>query len=450
MYLVLRHSTWWALHDIPRSLRAVLGKPRFAHSLKTSNKEDARRRAALLEVRWRGEISRARRNAPDDPMDADALYWRKMLTTAKDEAERASILDMATDAASMRAVAYAHSKGALNADPETNSRAIEESGYYKFVDIVEGKVVFLDDHLDDFLATLVGEAKSKDQKRASILRFKARFPHVQSINQRGLQQYVNDAATAGAAPATIRRQLSELRTYWRYLASLEIVPRYPPPFDGLTIPQRSGKQQALTTRRAFEPSEVVYLQSEASSRGDQQLADLIELAMYTGARIEELCALPLAKVSDKTFEIEDAKSEAGRRTVPVHPKLLPLAKRLRKISKDGFLLSGLGAANQYLDRSPALSKRFGRLKRSLGFPDVQVFHSIRKTVSTMLEQAGVAENVAADTLGHDKPTITYGLYASGTSLEQRRKAIAKLKYPTLAQVLKARAQAMALPVKASP
>ena len=38
-----------------------------------------------------------------------------------------------------------------------------------------------------------------------------------------------------------------------------------------------------------------------------------------------------------------------------------------------------------------MSKRFTRLKRSLGFSDRNTFHSWRGTVITMLERAGVPE-----------------------------------------------------------
>lgn len=69
------------------------------------------------------------------------------------------------------------------------------------------------------------------------------------------------------------------------------------------------------------------------------------------------------------------------------------------------------------------------MKRALGYGDQFVFHSVRKTVATMLEDAGIGENVAADILGHEKPTMTYGLYSGGTSLDVKAKAIAALRYP---------------------
>jgi hypothetical protein len=48
-----------------------------------------------------------------------------------------------------------------------------------------------------------------------------------------------------------------------------------------------------------------------------------------------------------------------------------------------------------------------------------------------LENAGVPEGVAADIIGHDKPTTTYGMYSGGASLSVKREALEKLAYPGL-------------------
>jgi integrase len=175
----------------------------------------------------------------------------------------------------------------------------------------------------------------------------------------------------------------------------------------------------------------VKLHKAALANKDQHVADLIELAMWTGARIEELCALKLTSVGRDAFKIEDAKTSAGMREVPIHTKLRATVARLKTASADGYLLSGL-TANKYGDRSNAVGKRFGRLKAAEGFGERQVFHSIRKTVATLLENAGVPEGVAADILGHDKPTMTYGLYSGGAWLETARAALEKIDYPAAA------------------
>ena len=55
-----------------------------------------------------------------------------------------------------------------------------------------------------------------------------------------------------------------------------------------------------------------------------------------------------------------------------------------------------------------------------------MFHSIRKTAATTFEQAGVPERIIADILGHEKHTMTYGLYSGGTSVTQRQEAVAAI------------------------
>ena len=64
----------------------------------------------------------------------------------------------------------------------------------------------------------------------------------------------------------------------------------------------------------------------------------------------------------------------------------------------------------------------------MGFGSQHVFHSIRKTVVTILENASVPENVVADIVGHEKITMTYGLYSGGLSLTVKREALNKLVY----------------------
>jgi integrase len=113
--------------------------------------------------------------------------------------------------------------------------------------------------------------------------------------------------------------------------------------------------------------------------------------------------------------------------VPIHSKLRATVEHLVSDRKADFVLASL-TADKYGDRSPAIGKRFGRLKTALGFGPKHVFHSIRHTVATLLENAGVPEGVSADIIEHDKDTMTYGLYSGGASLEVKRNAIEKLRY----------------------
>ena len=64
----------------------------------------------------------------------------------------------------------------------------------------------------------------------------------------------------------------------------------------------------------------------------------------------------------------------------------------------------------HMERSSAISIRFGRFKTRLGYGQNQVFHSFKHTAMTMFEQADVPENIAMDIVGHEKPNITFGHY----------------------------------------
>ncbi len=90
-------------------------------------------------------------------------------------------------------------------------------------------------------------------------------------------------------------------------------------------------------------------------------------------------------------------------------------------------MSGL-TANQYGERKGAVGQRFGKMKTAMGFGVTQDFHSIRRTVATLLENAQVPEGVAADIIGHAKKTMTYGLYSGGNTLAVKAKALAKATY----------------------
>lgn len=309
----------------------------------------------------------------------------------------------------------------------------ERAAVEKFKGVATGKLIELTEKLDEYLGTLAGrnEEKSIAMKRSTITQFAGEFQYVADVQRRGVQGWVNRQGQAGKAAATIGRSLSEMRGYWKYLRSAELAPSGESPFDELSLP-RAGKSSRQDQRKPFTPAEITMLIDEARQREDEQLVDLIEIARWTGARLEEICALKVDKVDVKAgyIEVEDAKTAAGWRQVPIHSKLKPtIAKLVKASGRNGYLLSGL-AMSKYADRGNAIGKRFGRMKTALGFGGNLVFHSIRHTVSTLLEDAHVPENVAADILGHEKPRITYGLYSGGTSLKTKAEAIERLAYPT--------------------
>ncbi|SFI62584.1 Phage integrase family protein [Pseudomonas guineae] len=203
----------------------------------------------------------------------------------------------------------------------------------------------------------------------------------------------------------------------------------PSPFANHAFPKLKGKAKVEASRKHYELAEISKLHAGALSTDQPVLADLISLGYYTGARIEELCQLRqehLIKVAGVlTFDITDSKTAAGIRQVPVHPALLPVVDRLTEASKDGWLLS-IKALNKYGKRSDSLSKKFGRLRTSLGFSSNYVFHSLRMTTITQLVQADVVGTLIAELVGHETGTVTFDVYSQGASSKQKLEAISKL------------------------
>ncbi|MDE2598134.1 MAG: tyrosine-type recombinase/integrase [Rhodocyclaceae bacterium] len=250
---------------------------------------------------------------------------------------------------------------------------------------------------------------------------------------------LHSANASGKGLASQQRILSFCRNYWKYLQSHDVISIDLDPFHGVlnvSKAKRKGKT-GEPSNMPYAPADVIKIWKAAKERRygkgkdappDLQLLNLIKLAAYTGARIEELCSLKVSDVTENSLRITDSKTIAGIREVPIHSALADLVASLVKHSDDGYLVSGL-TFNKYQDRSNAVGKRFGRLKTDLGFGPDHTFHSWRSTVVTLLENAGVGENLAADIVGHEKPRITYGLYSGGASLEVKREALEKVHYP---------------------
>ncbi len=434
-YLQKRRRRWYAILEIPKALRPHFSnKPRFVQSLETESHTVAERRVLQVVAAWKKEIATAR-NEPDDivawqpdfvvrgrsfprpPVSANAL--RRALQNAKSEEQRQTILDEIEEAA--------HWIGAVNVD-QIGQAPSSDPEAQRFYATATGALIPFSEHLDEWLTTSRVTTKTQDMQRSDVQRFAAKFAMVQDVIRpevrRWITRLMNDD---GLTPKTVQRILSALRGYWRYLQSIEVAGEDHEPFTKLDVARQNKRASPRSARQPFEPVDVVRLLEAAISGGDDQLADLIRLGMWTGCRIEELCALKVGQVKDDHFTVGDTKTKAGWRDVPIHRGLAQTMARLIEDSKDGHVLSGL-TANKYGDRSNAIGKRFGHLKTELSFGPQLVFHSIRKTVVTILENAGVAENVVADLVGHEKTTMTFGLYSGGLSLAVKQEALDKLAY----------------------
>jgi integrase len=417
VYLVQRHRVWWAFHDVPPKLRVALCRRRFWSNLQTPDRGQARILGAVCEARWLREIERARHgtNAADE-----AAVWRERLARVSTGEDRRVIEDLILDAGAARV-------GLLDWTQKDEPGFEEErEALARWVGLATGDVVPFGERLDKYTSTMRDriEAKSLHMKRTNLDRFAAIFTTTADIQRPAIQQWIYAEAERGAARATIVRAVSDLRGYHRYLVGVGAASDTPDPFDRLTM---AGAKRV--GRIPFDPLQVVQLEAKARAGEDGVLADFILLAMYTGARAEEIATLRCGHIdlARGAIAVPGTKTKAAARECPIHPAVAPTLRRLVAAANGGHLFQGL-RPTQFDDRADALTKRFRTLAKGVA-REGQVFHSIRATVCTILENAGVPENVSADIVGHEKPRITYGLYSGGTSLAVKAKALAKLAYP---------------------
>ncbi len=405
MPIELRYNTFFAYLDVPADLRLKLNRRVFRQTLKTDSRSVAERRAAPLIAQWKSEISRLR----EEPNHNDAKYWREALRRAPNDEQRNAILE--------RIDMMAWNIGALNVEHvgDTPSKSPEARKFYAEA---TGLRVGTTEHLEEWIGSQDVKEKTAKMRRSTIHRLGEKFSTLQDISRKEVRRWVTELGT-DLHPATVQRLLSDCRTYWSYLAAIEVVSEDAAPFDRLGLKVKSASWLP------YSPAEALRLRKAAD--GDNNLADLVSIAMYSGARREEICSLKVEHVRSGCFEIVDAKTEAGIRTVPIHSKLSAIIKRLTKESADGYLIPGL-ASNGNGDRGDAIGKRFSRLKRSLGFTERHSFHSWRSTVITILERAGVPEGTVQDIVGHERSTLTGSTYSGKTTIEMRRDALRKLRY----------------------
>lgn len=414
----LRHKTYFAVLYVPKNIQHIIGKTKFSRSTQTGDRSIAEQRASAIVISWKAEISRARHESPD-PIISEALDLHMNL---------------------MRKDIY---QGDVLEIIETRTTEInEESNSYvakDFEAIATGQRRPLISLIPEWKINEAARGlaqKTIDQMVNDVTLLANAFRTSNMLTEQYTTIWIKSIASGNNFSASsVTRIISFCRNFYKYLKSInEVENGSTNPFTVPVEYKKSKKNNAkvsnrIVSWRPFDEDDVIALHGEALKRKDQVLADLIIIGAYTGARIEEICSLKCGDISLKktSFNITDAKTDAGIREVPIHSKIKIKIEKLTKESIDGYLLPGL-TFNKYNDRSNAIGKRFGRMKTNLNFGSTHVFHSIRKTLITKLENAGITENIAADIVGHEKPRITYGLYSKGAFLEVKIDAIERISY----------------------
>ena len=403
-YIQKRRRKWYAVLEIPKTLRSHFQRPRFLKSLETEDLSIAERRVLPIIAEWKNEIAIAK----GKPVDNNKLL-DKVRQVRKD------IQRLQAKNIPQHEIQMAH---------EDIAHEFEDEILFDAVKVVHGSNYLLTEYVDEYLNSKSTTQKTKDQVRRDLVDFSNRFELTQNVTRLKMVEWANVAlgSERDLKIPTRRRIVSSCRGYWRWLV-LNRGLTLPAPFDGILPPKNKKKSKAeiSSKRKAFRISDYHKI-LEACPAQDTLLHALIKLSAYTGCRIEELCILKVENITKDRFEVLNAKSEAGWRTVPIHPHITDLVNTLKSSTNGEYLLPKL-TLNKYGERSNAIGKRFGRLKTKLGYGEDYVFHSFRKGFATMLENAGQQRNISARLMGHELGDQTFGGYSDGVMFERLAGAI---------------------------
>ncbi|MBS7435629.1 tyrosine-type recombinase/integrase [Pseudomonas syringae] len=432
-FLVLKSGTYHVRLDVPEDAReAFSGRKVLTKSLKTGNRSDAH----VLKLRWlqlwKTEIEKARRG--------EISNFRDDVLQIVEKHQRAINRDKVNGKP-------ANNETQLNFEviKYVSDKKLSIDLAREAVDIATGcsdyspKTPFFKSRLDAFYNYELNQRKvDLNTVDRHIKRIKVLDAFLKA------EELLLDYEAVGAflvsknlAPKTKNQYLFSFNAFYNFLIKKEpsFKDRYPVnPFKNHELSQVRRGTLKDDERRAFTADEVSALYSKAVDKGKRQLADLIEIAAYTGARIEEICRLKTSSVVKEDgvdcFHITEGKTQASVRFVPINPALMKTVNRLVKSSDDGYLLK-TSKGGKYETKSKGLGNQFSIFKTELGFDKKCVFHSIRKTVITTLERADVKNLVIISLVGHKADGLlrmTFDRYSEGPTPASKLNAVKYLKY----------------------
>ncbi|WP_033791279.1 tyrosine-type recombinase/integrase [Pantoea septica] len=187
-------------------------------------------------------------------------------------------------------------------------------------------------------------------------------------------------------------------------------------------------------RRAFKDDELAKVIDVIAAEREPRKRLFGILAVITGARCGELAQLTKADIVNEAgymcidlneSDDKSLKNEGSARVVPLIDgaygfSLNEFSEWVNALPDDNSLVFGMSR--------DIASKWFNEKVLPRALPDRDkdlVLHSLRHTMATMMKQAGVAESIAGDVLGHTSQSITFGLYGKAKSVTLMAEALKK-------------------------
>jgi len=481
-YLHKINATYYFRRPVPAKLRAAVGRREYLISLRTKDRDEAKRLIPLhtLATEKALDAARAALAAPVDPRPVPAVEMRREeWEFQQEQAELASdhLYGLDEQAEELDAFLAANPAMAklIDADKQGEVAFAVEAEKYRRASLgqnqavdqgsdakpAKGKGVYLDTDILDLWAAERGVVpKGKDTHKAVAQWFHDRVGRksVELFTRQDVLAFKDRLLADKQTVPNINMKLSRLRTLLGWAFQNDYVPSNVA--DGISIKQAdSGKNKrlpfSLSDLQAIYDSPV-YVAGFRPVQGRGEAAYWLPLlGLYTGARLEELGQLRVSDVQKIEYPDNDGEMHSGwflhitentdaagqenrlknagsERLIPVHPEMqrFGFLDYVAKLDNAGRVFPDL-KANIYGRLTAKWGEWFGPYMRKVcGITDRRkVFHSFRHTFKDYARKT-MPDGIQRQLMGHAGKDVADD-YGSGFDHHALSVAMAAYKVPGL-------------------
>lgn len=238
--------------------------------------------------------------------------------------------------------------------------------------------------------------------------------HVARIDHQSIQSWVNEMAQSGLGPRTVRWVHSVLKMTLDYAID-----------DGQLLSRNPAARTKFPPLRPTTHTYLTTAEVSALAEACGRQGDVVVLLAYTGMRFGELVGLrvedveldarrirvrrSITQVGGKLVE-GNPKSAAGRRSIPLPQRLLPiLADRLDGRPPGAPAITSPNGSLLGLENWKR-STRWREAIVAINRPTMRV-HDLRHTYASLARRSGADLRLLQKTMGHASITVTAHVYA---------------------------------------
>ena len=439
-HLKRRHNVYWVRVWVPKPVRGILGKSELWKNLNTTDLAEANTKkhrvvAELMEV-----IEQAKRDldgtldkvSREEKLKEFALEFTRESDAAKndddedvedffEEAIEAEIYKLSGDKEGEAIINHGH--------PELEGLEKNPSAVRAFIDSI--KIKSHEYEPISAVSKLFLSEESNSLKPSSFWRKQKNIDQfikwsgnrdISKITKKITGDYVTSIISEkNPAYDTLRNIVADISSLFSWAEGRGYLDRNP--FYKLKLPKADKGSQK---RRPWTNEEIMMFLGSSVISKNEFTATVV--GMYSGMRLEEICNIQDKHVFHGCFHVHEGKTKAAARVIPVHPLIKPLLEPMSGTFGKGYLIDGIKSGGYDNKRSWNFQKKLGRLRKKIGIPEGVVFHTLRNTFATRMENLGIPRNHISQLMGHEDSNMALDVYSSGLAIKRLVESIMKLTY----------------------